>query len=241
MALTITRISLADAETERVLREALDNLGVPAGEEWRVSISTRGVGAAWDAVLEGPCREKALHIDWEIVEHDGGARYRKLFHGKNEQNVEHVKRCVRKLLWACIQFRDNPVKALSPKLADAFEEAVWAVLRYDDLRPVQVRFGVWREGFDGTKFVCKVEYSVVPGGTRQLPWSWWSSLVRTPEDLAAELQRALMMRRKRRVSSPAALARARRRAAARAAAARAEVPGAPPPSVPATVEQQPTA
>ena len=240
MALSIARISLGSVDTERAIRDALDTLGVPLGEEWLASVATRAAGAAWDVVLEGPCRSKADHIDWEIVEHDNGARYRKLFHGKNEQCAEHLKRSVRKLLWECIQFRENPIRTISPQLAEAFEEAVWRVLRNDDLRPVRVRFGVWREGFDGMRFVCKVEYSVVPGAARQLPWSWWSSLVRTPEDLALELHRALTMRRKRRVSSPAALARARRRAAARAAA-RAALAAAPPAPAPPAVEAQPVA
>jgi len=32
-----------------------------------------------------------------------------------------------------------------------------------------------------------------------MPWSWWSSLVRNPQDLATELTRALASRRKRQV------------------------------------------
>ena len=32
-----------------------------------------------------------------------------------------------------------------------------------------------------------------------MPWSWWSSLVRNPQDLANELMRALAGRRKRQV------------------------------------------
>src|SRR5262245_42470989 len=85
MALSIARISLGDVNIERTVRDALDTLGVPAGEEWLASVVTRAAGAAWDVVLEGPSRQKADHIDWEIVEHAGGARYRKLFHGKGEQ------------------------------------------------------------------------------------------------------------------------------------------------------------
>jgi hypothetical protein len=45
------------------------------------------------------------------------------------------------------------------------------------------------------KFVCKVEYA----SDRRVPWSWWSSLVRNPQDLANELTRALAGRRKRQV------------------------------------------
>ena len=92
------------------------------------------------------------------------------------------------------------------------------MLRYAEMNPLHVRFGIWREGFDGMKFVCKVEYAAVPCPTKQLPWTWWSSLVRTPEDLGFELQKALVARQKRQVAATAAAARARLRAARRAAA-----------------------
>ena len=58
-----------------------------------------------------------------------------------------------------MQFKDNPIRIHNPKLGDAFEETVWGLLRVEDMKPVQVRFGVWREGPDGMKFVCKVEYA----------------------------------------------------------------------------------
>src|SRR5262249_46567335 len=58
------------------------------------------------------------------------------------------------------------------------------------------------------------------------PWSWWSSLVRTPSDLQYELQKALVARRKRCAaralaakSAAARVARANRLAASAAAAA----------------------
>jgi hypothetical protein len=35
-----------------------------------------------------------------------------------------------------------------------------------------------------------------------VPWSWWSGLVRTPQDLANELTRALAARRKRQIVAP---------------------------------------
>jgi len=216
MALTVTRISVGDGETERALETALDELGVPVGEDWTASI-TSSAGGAWEVVLDGAPRLKAEHIDWEIVQRDGRARYRKLFQGRAEQNVSHIKRCARQLLWERIHFLDNPIKTINPKLAEAFEEAVWSVLRYAEMNPLNVRFGVWREGFDGMKFVCKVEYATVPCPTKQLPWSWWSSLVRTPEDLGFELQKALVARQKRQVAATAAAARARLRTARRSA------------------------
>ena len=217
MALTVTRMSVGDAETERALAMALDELGVPVGEDWTASLTLSSAAGAWEMVLDGAPRLKADHIDWEIVQRDGRARYRKLFQGKNEQCVAHIKRCVRQLFWEHIHFQENPIKAINPALADAYEQAVWGVLRYAEMNPLHVRFGVWREGFDGMKFVCKVEYAAVPCPTKQLPWSWWSSLVRTPDDLGLELQKALVARQKRQVAAAAAAARARLRAARRAA------------------------
>ena len=119
---------------------------------------------------------------------------------------------------------------MSAKLGEAFEETVWSILRHEDMNPVQVRFGVWREGADGMKFVCKVEYA----SNRRVPWSWWSGLVRTPQDLANELTRALAIRRKRQVVTPSLSARRVRRAPAPAprpvppAAASASAPAACP-------------
>jgi hypothetical protein len=195
MPLSISRLSVGNPETERGLRLILDELGVPEGEDWTASITASSASAAWEVVFDGAVRTKAEHFDWEIVDHDGAARYRRLFLGKAEQTLDYFKRSIRKLLWECVQFKDNPIRNHSPKLGEAFEEAVWGLLRSEDMKPVQVRFGVWREGPDGMKFVCKVEYS----SDRRVPWSWWSSLVRNPQDLATELTRALASRRKRQV------------------------------------------
>ncbi|HVR69695.1 MAG TPA: hypothetical protein VMT87_02525 [Vicinamibacteria bacterium] len=227
MALTVTRISLGDAETERALETALQELGVPLGEDWTASITISSAAGAWEMVLDGAPRLKAEHIDWEIVQRDGRARYRKLFQGKAEQSVSHIKRCARRLFWERIHFQENPIRTVNPRLSEGFEEAVWSVLRYAEMNPLHVRFGVWREGFDGMKFVCKVEYAAVPCPTKQLPWSWWSSLVRTPEDLALELQKALVARQKRQVAATAAAARARLRAARRTIAPAPVEPVAP--------------
>jgi hypothetical protein len=211
MSLTITRISVSDAQTEQALKMALEQLGVPAGENWTLALTVSRAAGAWEMVLEGAPRLKAEHIAWEIVQHADRTRYRKLFQGRREQSVEHVKRCVRQLFWEAIHFQEeNPIKAVSPQLAAAFEETVWSVLRHSDLKPLHVRFGLWREGFDGMKFVCKVEYPALPGTTPQLPWTWWSSLVRMPEDLGSELQRALTARQKRQAAARARLRAARR-------------------------------
>jgi len=195
MPMSISRLSVGNPETEQGLRAALDELGVPEGEDWAVSITSSSASGAWEAVFDGAVRTKCDHVDWEIVQHDGLARYRRLFLGKDEQTLDYFKRSARKLLWECVQFKDNPIRNHNPKLGEAFEEAVWNLLRHEDMKPVQVRFGVWREGPDGMKFVCKIEYA----SDRRVPWSWWSSLVRNPQDLANELTRALANRRKRQV------------------------------------------
>ena len=195
MPLTISQLSVGDPETEEGLRAAFDELGAPEGEDWVLSLFAPGPGHAWEAVLDGATRRKAEHVEWEIVDHEGGARFRRLFQGAKEQAVDHLKRSVRKLIWECVQFKDNPIRTHSAKLGEAFEETVWSLLRNEDMKPVQVRFGVWREGPEGMKFVCKVEYV----SDRRVPWSWWSSLVRSPQDLANELTRALAGRRRRQV------------------------------------------
>jgi hypothetical protein len=195
MAMSISRLSVGDAETEQGLKTVLDELEVPEGEDWTASVNASTASGAWEVVFDGAPRTKADHVDWEILAHDGSARYRRLFLGRDEQTLDYFKRSVRKLLWECVQFKDNPIRNHNPKLGEAFEEAVWSLLRNEDMKPVQVRFGVWREGPDGMKFVCKIEYA----SDRRVPWSWWSSLVRNPQDLSTELTRALANRRKRQV------------------------------------------
>src|SRR5512140_3758839 len=159
MPLTITQLSVGNAETEAALRAVLEELGVPEDEDWTISVFGTGAGAGWEAVFDGAPRTKADHFEWEIVQHEGHARYRRLFQGRDERTVEHVKRCARKLLWECVHFKENPIRTVNPSLGDAFEEAVWSLLRNEDMKPVLVRFGIWREGPDGMKFVCKVEYA----------------------------------------------------------------------------------
>jgi hypothetical protein len=208
MGLTIDRVLIANSETERAIRGALEGVGVPPGEEWSATMTALSRTSAWELILEGPTRTKSAYFDWEIVEGDGAARYRKLFQGKDEQNVQYVKNGVRKLVWSRIQFGDNPIRSHGEALGQAFEDAVWELLRHEEMRPLQVRFGVWREGVESLRFVCKVERHATPPFDGQLPWSWWSSLVRTPQELAAELDKALQARRKREAET-LALRRAR--------------------------------
>jgi hypothetical protein len=208
MGLSIDRVLIANTETERAIRGALEALGVPPGEEWSATMIAPSRSSAWELILQGPTRTKSAYFDWEIVEGDGAARYRKLYQGKDEQNVQYVKNGVRKLVWSRIQFGENPIRAHHEALGQAFEDAVWDLLRHEEMRPLQVRFGVWREGVESLRFVCKVELHATPPFDGQLPWSWWSSLVRTPQELATELEKALQARRKREAEN-LALRRAR--------------------------------
>jgi hypothetical protein len=200
MALSVEQVSLGDTDVERSIATAVADLGAPADEVWAVTV-TASPGGAWEVVLEGAARSKANHIDWEIVEKSDRARYRKLFQGARERQPEHVRRSVRNLVWESVQFTENPINGINPALAQAFEDVVWDLLRHEDMHPVQVRFGLWREGFDGMRFVCKVEYATKPSPRPRFPWSWWSSLVRTPEDLRQELEKALVARRRSRPAS----------------------------------------
>ena len=197
MGLTIDRVLIANSDTERAIRGALEAVGVPPGEDWTATMTAFSRSSAWELILQGPSRTKSAYFDWEIVEEAGAARYRKLFQGKDEQNVQYVKNGVRKLVWSRIQFGENPIRVYDEALGQAFEDAVWEHLRHEEIRPLQVRFGVWREGVESLRFVCKVERHATPPFDGHLPWSWWSSLVRTPQELAAELEKALVARRRR--------------------------------------------
>ena len=208
MGLSIDRVLIANSETERAIRGALQGVGVPPGEEWTATMTALSRSSAWELILQGPNRTKAAYFDWEIVEGDGATRYRRLYQGKDEQNVQYVKNGVRKLVWSGIQFGDNPIRTHDERLGQAFEDTVWEQLRHEDIRPLQVRFGVWREGVESLRFVCKVERHATPPFDGHLPWSWWSSLVRTPQELGAELEKALQARRKREAEN-LALRRAR--------------------------------
>ena len=217
MSLSVERISLGDSDIERSLTATIAELGAPTEESWTAAV-TATPGGAWEVVLLGASRRKADHIDWEIVETAAGTHYRKLFQGARERQVEHLRRCLRTLVWESIQFTENPIKTMSPALAQSFEDVVWDLLRHEDMRPVQIRFGIWREGFDGTRFVCKVEYATKPSPVPRFPWSWWSSLVRTPQDLRLELDKALAQRRRNRPASLAKFAKAHGRTAHRVSA-----------------------
>ena len=196
MGLTITAVSIGDAETQRAVRQALCDLGADAGEDWTARIIADG-NCAWEFILDGPRRSMAPLADWEIVRREGHARYRRILQGSDERNAEYVKNAARRVLWQRIEFRENPIRSINAEQGSAFEEAVWDVLRHEP-EPFQVRFGVWRDGPEALQFVCKVETTQARGPARAT-WRWWSPLVRRPEDLNSRLREAIDARRRRQV------------------------------------------
>ena len=81
MPLSISRLSVGEPETEQGLRRILEELGVPEGEDWTASVAAASATSAWEVMFDGAPRSKAEHFDWEIVDHDGAARFRRLFLG----------------------------------------------------------------------------------------------------------------------------------------------------------------
>lgn len=203
MGLRMGRISVEDPRKEKALEEALVEVGCGLGEHWTARITT-DARAAWELVLEGPQRFQATDPGWRVSPRNGaGARYRRFLRGESEKSVEFVKSIVRQLLWESIQFGDNPIWSHDARLGQAFEQAVWTVLRDQQKEPVHVRFNVWQDEPDGLRFVCKVEAVGGAGSDmRQPPWRWWSPLVQTPDELGSELEQA-MARRQRRETAPA--------------------------------------
>jgi hypothetical protein len=224
MALAIEKVFVENEQEERALRRSLEKLGAPPGEDWVASVTLAPASGAWHVSLCGPARSKADHVEWEIVESGPGTRYWRALHDRKEQNAAFVKCCARRLLWDRIQFRENPIKTVNSRLAQSYEEAVWRVLCGEDMAPVEVRFGVWREGFEAMKIVCKVKY--VDYSDPHLSWSWWSTLVNASDELVLEMERALDTRRERYGALMRLFAEARVRAAERASQPRVLQPAA---------------
>ena len=109
MSLSIGRVSVGDPETERAPPDPRGARGA-RGRGMDSVDHLPNPGAAWEVVLDGAARAKSDHFDWEILPAEGQVRFRKLFHGKDEQTVEHFRRGDRKLLWECVQFRENPIR-----------------------------------------------------------------------------------------------------------------------------------
>jgi hypothetical protein len=209
MALIFRSVHVGNPEIERLLSQSLQEMGTPVDEDWGITIEAASPDAAWEVVLDGPSRPKSAHVDWEIVE-NGTCHYRKLFQGRSEHTVEAVRLSLRRLFWDGIRFKDNPIKSRDGALAGSFEEAVWALLRAEEMEDVDVRFGVWREGPDEPRYVCKIEHETAPSPLPRFPWTWRSSLLRSPKELKAELTKALAARRRERPAVLAQLASRRR-------------------------------
>lgn len=197
MPLILHRVSVGNAGIERTLVSALKDVGAPSDERWVLTLTAAAPEAAWEVTLEGPYRAKGEHVDWEIVE-NGHGRYRKLFQGQAEHTVQRVRLAVRGLIWDGIRFGDNPIRSVDATLALAFEDTVWSLLRNEEMDMVEVRFGVWREGPEEPRYVCKIEHETAPSPLPRFPWRWRSSLLRSPHDLKAELTKALAARRRER-------------------------------------------
>jgi hypothetical protein len=209
MALIFRSVQVGNHEIERLLSQSLQEMGTPADEDWGIAIQAASPDAAWEVVLDGPARPKSAHVDWEIVQ-NGTCHYRKLFLARAEHTVEAVRLSLRRLFWDGIRFKDNPIKSKDLTLASAFEEAVWSLLRAEEMEDVDVRFGVWREGPDEPRYVCKIEHETTPSPLPRFPWTWRSSLLRTPKELKGELAKALAARRRERPAVLAQLASHRR-------------------------------
>jgi hypothetical protein len=209
MSLSFRSVQVGNDEIERLLQQSLKEMGTPVDEDWGIALEAPSPDAAWEVVLDGPSRPKSAHVDWEIVQ-NGTTHYRKLFQGRAEHTVEAVRLSLRKLFWDGIRFKENPIKGKDLTLASAFEEAVWSLLRAEEMEDVDVRFGVWREGPDEPRFVCKIEHETSPSPLPRFPWTWRSSLLRTPKELKAELTKALATRRRERPAVLAQLASHRR-------------------------------
>src|SRR2546428_9124851 len=68
MGLTIDRVLIANSETERAIRGALEGVGVPPGEDWTATMTALSRSSAWELILQGPTCIKSAYFDWDIVE-----------------------------------------------------------------------------------------------------------------------------------------------------------------------------
>ena len=115
--------------------------------------------------------------------------------------VEGLKRRI----GACIQFPEAS-PWVRGKSADALAEALCETLRSEDVERLRVRCGVARDDNNGLRFMCKVEIAGdrIVDGPAGHAWTWWSPLVERPEELLADLRRALRQRQQRLAPSQAA-------------------------------------
>ena len=228
MGLTIDRVLIANSETERAIRGALEAVGVPPGEEWTATMTALSRSSAWELTLQGPTRTKSAYFDWEILQQRRPGPLPQALPGQGRADRRLRQARVRKLVWERIQFRENPIRAHDERpRARPSRSPCGACSVTRTWGPLHVRFGVWREGLDGMKFVCKVE-SRLPAPTASSPGAGGRRWSARPQDLAAELggPAGAAEAGKRRVPGPAPRARARLR---RAGPAAAPTPAAPRP------------
>src|SRR6266849_2927493 len=135
----VGRISIGDPEAREAIAAALAALECAVGEQWTVRMGALPHGG-WELVLQGPERDHSSNAGWQARPLGAGrARHRCVLRGA-QKRVEYVESAVRQLLWASIQFPDNPFWSHDPALGRAFEQAVWTVLREQAEGPVYVRF-----------------------------------------------------------------------------------------------------
>ena len=113
---------------------------------------------------------------------------------------ETSENTVRARLEERIQFSESTQWVQQTPLAAAFRQALCDTLVTEDVERLRVRCGVTREGHsDELRFMCKVEVAGDGAalGPAAYPWSWWSPLMEKPDELVAELRRALRTRQER--------------------------------------------
>lgn len=185
MALAIGRLSVESAGRRAELRDALDSVGAPRGQEWRVEIVDEGDGC--QMVVEGPARLRPAEAEWHSTAiASGQSRYRRRLCGSEDCTPRSLRNALRRLVWENIEVRENAVWVEDGETADALETAVWELLSAHELPPVQVRLGTWR-GEAGRRFVCKVEAKTLGQGGVP-PWRWWSPMVTNADELSVWLE-----------------------------------------------------
>jgi hypothetical protein len=166
------------------------------GEEWTLAIEAGS--SALTLVACGPCRTKPP-AEWVRGAPPGTDRdlwrYRRTLASAPERSPEAIEQIVRDLVWQPFEILPHGLRRTDPTLAGAFEATVLEALRFEPAEPLVIRFALWNGDEAGTRYVCKVES--VPGVGFDPPpaWRWWSPLVATPAELAADLAEALRSRR----------------------------------------------
>jgi hypothetical protein len=106
---------------------------------------------------------------------------------------------LRDRLEARIQFPEESTWVRDMPVAQAFKAALCEALREEEPERLRVRCGVSRDESNALRFMCKVDVAGnhAVDGPAGYAWSWWSPLVAKPEELIAELRRALRLRHER--------------------------------------------